>query len=240
MSRFRRISARRVPRSRSALYREARRAHRATAAPRRRARRPIATCHTRWPSTSRSSPGSSISSARISRRLPRHHADAVAARPAQRRVAGARGRARRRAARALPSRLSQPQPDAARRPPAHHRLPGRADGSGHLRPGVAAARLVCRSDGRSARRADRLLSRAKANVGDAAARRVQAPVRSDGGSAQPEGARHVRLSDHQPAQSRPTFNTCPRTLGYVRRNLAKYPRFARLRELLASQIEELR
>jgi aminoglycoside/choline kinase family phosphotransferase len=32
----------------------------------------------------------------------------------------------------------------------------------------------------------------------------------------------------------------PRTLGYVRSNLGKYPRFTRLRELLASQIEELR
>jgi aminoglycoside/choline kinase family phosphotransferase len=32
----------------------------------------------------------------------------------------------------------------------------------------------------------------------------------------------------------------PRTLNYVRTNLAKYPRFARLRELLAGLIEELR
>jgi aminoglycoside/choline kinase family phosphotransferase len=32
----------------------------------------------------------------------------------------------------------------------------------------------------------------------------------------------------------------PRTLNYVRANLAKYPRFARLRELLADLIEELR
>jgi aminoglycoside/choline kinase family phosphotransferase len=32
----------------------------------------------------------------------------------------------------------------------------------------------------------------------------------------------------------------PRTLQYVRGGLAKYPRFARLRELLASEIEELR
>jgi aminoglycoside/choline kinase family phosphotransferase len=32
----------------------------------------------------------------------------------------------------------------------------------------------------------------------------------------------------------------PRTLRYVRTNLEKYPRFARLRELLAEQIEELR
>jgi aminoglycoside/choline kinase family phosphotransferase len=31
----------------------------------------------------------------------------------------------------------------------------------------------------------------------------------------------------------------PRTLRYVRTNLAKYPRFARLRELLATHVEEL-
>jgi len=31
----------------------------------------------------------------------------------------------------------------------------------------------------------------------------------------------------------------PRTLTYVRRNLEKYPRFARLRELLAARVEEL-
>ena len=32
----------------------------------------------------------------------------------------------------------------------------------------------------------------------------------------------------------------PRTLRYARANLEKYPRFARLRELLAAHIEELR
>ncbi len=32
----------------------------------------------------------------------------------------------------------------------------------------------------------------------------------------------------------------PRTLNYVRANLAKYPRFARLREILATHVEELR
>ncbi len=31
----------------------------------------------------------------------------------------------------------------------------------------------------------------------------------------------------------------PRTLGYVRANVAKYPRFARLRELLAPHVPEL-
>jgi aminoglycoside/choline kinase family phosphotransferase len=32
----------------------------------------------------------------------------------------------------------------------------------------------------------------------------------------------------------------PRTLNYVRANLAKYPRFSRLHEVLASIIDELR
>jgi aminoglycoside/choline kinase family phosphotransferase len=32
----------------------------------------------------------------------------------------------------------------------------------------------------------------------------------------------------------------PRTLNYVRANLVKYPRFGRLREILASHLEELR
>jgi aminoglycoside/choline kinase family phosphotransferase len=32
----------------------------------------------------------------------------------------------------------------------------------------------------------------------------------------------------------------PRTLNYVRANLERYPRFARLRELLAAHVEELR
>ena len=46
------------------------------------------------------------------------------------------------AARAVPPRLPQPQPDAARRPAGLDRLPGRAHGPRHLRPGVAAARLL--------------------------------------------------------------------------------------------------
>ena len=44
-------------------------------------------------------------------------------------------------ARVVPSRLSQPESDAVRRPALDHRLPGRAHGPGHLRSGVAAARF---------------------------------------------------------------------------------------------------
>ena len=40
------------------------------------------------------------------------------------------------------------------------------------------------------------------------ARRVPAAVRSDGAPAQPEGARHLRLSDDRPAAIRSTSNTC--------------------------------
>jgi hypothetical protein len=32
----------------------------------------------------------------------------------------------------------------------------------------------------------------------------------------------------------------PRTLAYVRTNLAKYPRFSRLRDVLAQHLDELR
>ena len=70
-------------------------------------------------------------------------------------------RARRGAARAVPSRLSQPQPDAARRQPVHHRFPGRADGPGHLRSRVAAARFVRRHHRPRARRAHRVFPRAQ-------------------------------------------------------------------------------
>ena len=45
----------------------------------------------------------------------------------------------------VPPRLSQPQPDVPPGPAVHHRLPGRAHGAGHLRSGVAAARLLRRS-----------------------------------------------------------------------------------------------
>ena len=71
-------------------------------------------------------------------------------------------------------------------------------------------------------------------------RRVPAAVRPDGAAAQPEGARHVRLPDDRRAATPVYIQYMPRTLRYVRANLEKYPRFARLRELLARMIEELR
>ena len=88
----------------------------------------------------------------LPRGVPRRDAGRRSARRAARGVRRHRPRARGGAARPLPPRLSQPQPDAARVAALHHRLPGRAHGARHLRPGVAAARLVCRSaraDGRA-------------------------------------------------------------------------------------------
>ena len=127
-----------------------------------RARIPAAISRTGSRSTSRSSRGSSTSSSSTSSR-------AIAARrsPPRERAALAEewsaivDRAGGRAARALPSRLSQPQPDAARGQPVHHRLPGRAHGAGHLRSRVAAARLLRRPDRSRRRRADRVLSGAQ-------------------------------------------------------------------------------
>ena len=115
-----------------------------------------------------------------------------------------------RAARAVPSRLSQPQPDAARRRAVHHRFSGRAHGAGHLRPGVAAARLVRRPHLAAGRRADRVLPRLAAGAGGVTAgrtARVPPPLRRDGAAAQLQGARHVRLSDRRPAAIRSTSST---------------------------------
>ena len=72
------------------------------------------------------------------------------------------------------------------------------------------------------------------------ARGVPAPLRPDGAAAQPEGARHVRLPDDVPRSNTVYIQYIPRTLSYVRANLDAYPRFARLRELLAEHLEELR
>ena len=69
----------------------------------------------------------------LRRGLPRRGAVGRAAGGARRGVVVDCRRARRRAARAVSPRLSQPQSDAARRPPVHHRFPGRAHGPGHLR-----------------------------------------------------------------------------------------------------------
>ena len=74
-----------------------------------------------------------------------------------RRVAPARGAPGRRAARAVPSRLPQPQPDAAQAAALPDRLPGCAPRPGHVRSRVVAARLVRRPVGFHGQLAARVL-----------------------------------------------------------------------------------
>ena len=115
-------------------------------------------CPTASPSTWRSSPGSWSSSPSTSSRPIAASTLAAAEREALRdEFAAIVARARVGAARPLPPRLSQPQPDAARVAALHHRLPGCAARTRHLRSGLAAARLVCRSARADGRRADRVL-----------------------------------------------------------------------------------
>ncbi len=152
---------------------------------------------------------------------------------AVRRVEGDRRRAGRRAARAVPPGLPQPEPDGARRRPVRHRLPGRAHGTGHLRPRLPAARFVRRHRRRRARGADRVLPGARGRTPTPAEFRrrfdlmaVQRNLKALGTFGNQAGARG------NPAY----IQYMPRTLAYARTNLARYPRFARLRELLAAHI----
>ena len=84
----------------------------------------------------------------------------------------------------------------------------------------------------AARRAHRLLPRAQA--GSRGAARVPPAVRPDGAAAQPEGARHLRLPDDEPGRTRSTSSTCRARCTTPGRTSTSYPRFARLRELLAA------
>ena len=108
------------------------------------------------------------------RGLSRRRARRVASgRRSRRRVGGDRRRARGGAARALPSRLSQPQPDAARGQLHIIDFQDARHGAGHLRSRVAAARFVRRHHRPRARRADRVLPGAQG--------RHRATRRSSGG-----------------------------------------------------------
>ena len=62
---------------------------------------------------------------------------------------------------------------------------------------------------------------------------------SDGAAAQPQSARHLRVSDDRTAQPRVHPVHSRRTLRAARENLVKYPRFARLHEILSAHIPEL-
>ena len=70
-------------------------------------------------------------------------------------------------------------------------------------------------------------------------RGVPAPLRPDGAAAQPEGARHVRLPDDDPANT-VYIQYIPRTLNSARANLSPVPAFRAAHQLLAEHLEELR
>ena len=138
------------------------------------------------------------------------------ARGARRGVGGDRGRARRGAPRAVPSRLPQPQPDAARGrlyiidfQDARHG-PDTYDLVSLLRDSY-----VDITD----RELDDLIAYFLALKGGADAARVPAAVRSDGAAAQSQGARHIRLPDDRPAPIPVYIQYMPRTLRYARTNL---------------------
>ena len=111
-----------------------------------------------------------------------------------------------RAARALPSRLPQPQPDAgATAGCASSTFRTRASG-----PTPTTSSRCCATRTSTCRNAwstssSRTSSRCSGRTGDA--RRVPPALRPDGAAAQPEGARHVRLSDDRARAIPSTFST---------------------------------
>ena len=146
--------------------------------------------------------------------------------------------ARRRAARALPSRLSQPQPDAhedrlyiidfqdARMGPDTYDLVSLLRDSYVDLPEQTVSELIAyflALKGATGQRAD-----------------VPPALRPDGAAAQPQGARHVRLPDDRPPQ--PGLHPVHPANAALRprQPRSRMPRFARLRELLAAHVEEFR
>ena len=177
------------------------------------------------------------------RRLPRR----CARRRDPRRVARGVGRHRRGtgggAAGAVPPRLPQPQPDAARRIAVHHRFPGRPHGP--RRPTTwrrcsAIPMSTCRHF-----RSTSLISYFRSLTRGAQAARADDDVefrrRFDLMALQ----RNLKALGTFGYQTTARGNTVymqyiPRTLSYVKANLAPYRRFDRLRELLAATVAELR
>ena len=90
------------------------------------------------------------------------------------------------------------------------------------------------NDARARRVRSRTSCRSRAGP-DAA--RVPPPIRSHGRPAQPQGARHVRQPGGARAEIPSTFSTCLARLRTCAPTSRRYPRFARLRELLAAHIE---
>ena len=159
----------------------------------------------------------------LSRGVSRRGAVGGRARRARRGMDRDGRRARRRAARALPSRLSQPQPDAARRWAAHHRFPGCAHGPGHVRPRVAAARLVRRFHRRRARRAHRVFSGPQGRHRDPDLFRRRFDLMALQRNLKALGTFGYQTT----TRGNPVYiQYMPRTLRYARTTLARHDRFA--------------
>ena len=119
------------------------------------------------------------------------------------------------------------------------RLPGRAHGPRHLRPRVAAARLL-RGRWRRSSWSDRAEEFRQKAVPGRGARHLPAPLRAHVRPAEPEGAR-ARSATWRPCAG--TASTCPTSRApstTLRRNLARHPELSGLRRALARHLEELR
>ena len=126
------------------------------------------------------------------------------------------------AARPVPPRLPQPQPDVPRRRALLDRLPGRAHGPGHATtsPRCCATPTWSCDEEFVADRAEEFRQRAvPGEARDAFLRRFELMSRP----AQPEGAGHLRLHGAPCAADRVYLPYIPRTLEHLRRNLAALP-----------------
>ena len=135
------------------------------------------------------------------------------------------------AARAVSSRLSQPQPHAARRRACHiidfqdaRMGPDTYDLASLLRDSYVDL------TGPGAGRAHRLFPRAERTGPATRRQRVPRAVRPDGASSAISRRSGRSATRRWHAETRCTSSTCRARLRYVRTNLAKYPRFARLRD----------
>ena len=125
-------------------------------------------------------------------------------------------------------------------PALHHRLPGRA---ARARTPTTSCRCcatrtsICPS--RSSTSSSPTSSRCRA--GRPSADGVPPALRSDGAAAQPQGARHVRLSDDGARAIRCTSSTSRARCNYVRENLRQLPAVRRPRgRFWRAHVEELR
>ncbi len=104
------------------------------------------------------------------------------------------------------------------------RFPGREDGPGHLRPGVAPARFLRRAPRGLRGGAGRGVPAERAAPGGP--RHLPAPLRADVDPAEPEGAGHLRLHGRRRGKRRSTSNTCREPSRCARSALARRPELA--------------